>query len=219
MHFFPSRCSPDYAQYLVILSNRKEISQIWRGFITRRTSEFPRLLLIEPHRQEACFWKSRFFLKYVKVPRTTDILKIRNDRVETVHIAYVCKSLFLSLSRFLSLTLSSPQTHMLTLISVSVSASGGQHGMELKTETLFIYGCYAPETEVGCRARATYLPLTFFLPPSAPCSLPLFLSLVLPILLLHDFMATLLYRLRASYLSKEKRLRIARHVSDPPLPT
>lgn len=39
--------------------------------------------------------------------------------------------------------------------------------MELKTEALFIYGCYAPETEVGCRARATYLPLTFFLSPSA----------------------------------------------------
>lgn len=38
--------------------------------------------------------------------------------------------------------------------------------MELKTETLFIYGCYAPETEVGCRARAGYLPLALFLPPS-----------------------------------------------------
>jgi len=47
--------------------------------------------------------------------------------------------------------------------------------MELKTEALFIYGCYAPETEVGCRARATYpLPLAFFLSPSA--SLPLFRS-------------------------------------------
>lgn len=33
--------------------------------------------------------------------------------------------------------------------------------MELKTEALFIYGCYAPETEVGCRARATYLPAAF----------------------------------------------------------
>jgi len=45
--------------------------------------------------------------------------------------------------------------------------------MELKTETLFIYGCYAPETEVGCRARASYLPLALFLPPSvvrAPAS-------------------------------------------------
>jgi hypothetical protein len=39
--------------------------------------------------------------------------------------------------------------------------------MELKTEALFIYGCYAPESEVGCRARASYLPLAFLLPPSA----------------------------------------------------
>lgn len=43
--------------------------------------------------------------------------------------------------------------------------------MEVKTEALFIYGCYAPETEVGCRARATYLPLAFFLSPSVPRAL------------------------------------------------
>lgn len=93
--------------------------------------------------------------------------------------------------------------------------------MELKTEALFIYGCYAPETEVGCRARATYpLPHAFFLLPSAPYPrLSPFLFLVLPILLLHDFMAILLHRLRVSYLSNEKRLRIARHAPDPPLPT
>lgn len=127
------------------------------------------MLLIEPHRQEACLRESLFFLKYVKVPRTTGVLKIRNDRVETVHIVYVCGERLLSPS--LSLFLSPHSRHMrvLTLISVSVRASGGQRGMELKTEALFIYGCYAPETEVGCRARATYLPLAFLLPPSSLC--------------------------------------------------
>lgn len=54
--------------------------------------------------------------------------------------------------------------------------------MELKTEALFIYGCYAPETEVGCRARATYLPLAFFLPPSAHAFLSFSRSLSFPLL-------------------------------------
>jgi len=152
------------------------------------------------------------FPEICKVPRTTGVLKIRNDRLETVHIAYTCvarESLLLSFP---------PRAHMLTLISVSVRASGGQRGMELKTETLFIYGCYAPETEVECRARAGYLPLALFLPPSgssAPAS---------PSLCLFYFYTTLrgycYTDCGTSYLKqRESSIRCARFTSDLLLPT
>jgi len=43
------------------------------------------------------------FPEICKVPRTTGVLKIRNDRLETVHIAYVCGGARVSLSLSLSL--------------------------------------------------------------------------------------------------------------------
>lgn len=174
------------------------------------------MLLIEPHRQEACLSEKPLFPEICKSsthyqhPKNTK----RSGRKCTYRVRVWRVSLSLSLSPSLS-----HSTDAYAHINIRVGErvwraawNGTENGSPIY---LWVLRPWNWSRVSGTRhlSSSRFLSSTLGLMPSS-----LFFSHVLTILLLHDFMAILLYRLRASYLSKEKRLRIARHVPDPPLP-
>lgn len=150
------------------------------------------------------------FPEICKVPRTTGVLKIRNDRLETVHTAYVC----VRAREGLSLSLSTDAyAHINIRVGKSVwraARNGTENGNPIY---LWVLRPWNWSRVSGTRRLSSSRSLSSTLGDA--CARRLLRSAY--ILLLHDFTGILLYRLRTSYLSKPS-IQTARITSDLLLP-